>query len=233
MKESAVDFKPKKYKAVIFDLDGTLLNTLDDIAESMNTALSEFGFPPHKLDEYRYMVGNGLKPLVERAVPPSQRTPTVLSQVEQRLRAIYQSRWDRKTRLYPGIAELLDKLSQARMSLNILSNKPHEYTVVVVEKFLSQWTFEIVLGQKEDIPKKPAPDGALLIARQLGLSPGAIIYLGDTPVDMETARLAGMLPLGVSWGFRPPTELQQAGAKAILHQPLELLDFLSFPLDKN
>ena len=233
MKESAVDFKPKKYKAVIFDLDGTLLNTLDDIAESMNTALSEFGFPPHKLDEYRYMVGNGLKPLVERAVPPSQRTPTVLSQVEQRLRAIYQSRWDRKTRLYPGIAELLDKLSQARMSLNILSNKPHEYTVVVVEKFLSQWTFEIVLGQKEDIPKKPAPDGALLIARQLGLSPGTIIYLGDTPVDMETARLAGMLPLGVSWGFRPPPELQQAGAKAILHQPLELLDFLSLPLDKN
>jgi len=233
VKDSAGDFKPKKYKAVIFDLDGTLLNTLDDIAESMNTALREFGFPAHSLDEYKYMVGHGLRPLVERAVPPSQRTPTVLSQVEQRLRAIYQSRWDRKTRLYPGVAELLDKLSEARINLNILSNKPHEYTVVVVEKFLSRWTFALVLGQKNDIPKKPAPAGALLIARKLGLPPASIVYLGDTSVDMETARQAGMLPLGVSWGFRPPTELYQAGARAVLQQPLELLDFLAFPSNED
>jgi phosphoglycolate phosphatase len=220
-----------KYKAVIFDLDGTLLNTLDDMAESMNAALAEFGFPPHSLDEYKYMVGHGLRPLVERALPATKRTPLLIKQVEQRLRAIYQHRWDKKTRLYPGIAELLDKLIRAKISLNILSNKPHEYTVIVVNKFLNRWPFNIVLGQRKDLPKKPAPDGALFIARQLGLPPGKIIYLGDTSIDMTTAREAGMLPLGVSWGFRLPDELLEAGAQAILNHPLELIDY--FSLNKN
>lgn len=216
----------KDIKAIIFDLDGTLLNTLDDIAESMNTALAEFGFPVHSPDAYKYMVGNGLRPLVERSLPPSKRTPPIIDHVEQRLRIIYQQRWDQKTHLYPGISELLDNLQEKQLSLNILSNKPHEYTEVVVKKFLGQWSFDVILGQKKDIPKKPAPNGALLIAQKLNLKPEQIVFLGDTEIDMETAQRASMWPAGAGWGFRTLEELREAGAKVVLKNPLELLDWL-------
>ena len=216
----------KKIEAVIFDLDGTLLNSLEDIAESMNEALAHFGLPPHPLDDYKYMVGNGLRPLVERALPPAKRNPSLLDQVEQQLRLIYQQRWDQKTRLYPEIPELLDKLTARQLSLNILSNKPHEYTVVVVEKFLRRWPFDVILGQKKELPKKPAPDGAWLVAKTLNIKCEQIAFLGDTEIDIETAHRAGMWPVGVEWGFRTSEELRQAGAAVVLRHPLELLKWL-------
>ncbi len=221
------NLEPKKIEAVIFDLDGTLLNSLEDIAESMNEALAHFGLPPHSLDDYKYMVGNGLRPLVERALPPAKRNPSLLDQVEQQLRLIYQQRWDQKTRLYPEIPELLDKLTARQLSLNILSNKPHEYTVVVAEKFLRRWSFDVILGQKKELPKKPAPDGAWLVAKTLNIKCEQIVFLGDTEIDIETAHRAGMRPVGVEWGFRTSEELRQAGAAVVLRHPLELLKWLA------
>jgi len=213
----------KDFKAVIFDLDGTLLNTLDDLADSMNTVLKENGFPVHAVPDYKFLVGKGITVLVEKAVPDGHRDPETVSRLEKRMREVYAGNWDNKTKPYSGIPELLDELTERKVSINILSNKPHEYTLITVKRYLEKWHFGMVLGAQASMPIKPSPEGALFIAQTLGLDYHDIAYVGDTDVDMETAHAAGMFPAGALWGFRTEEELFSSGALAVFNKPMDLL----------
>lgn len=212
------------YRAIIFDLDGTLLNTLDDIADGANAVLAEGGYPTHPVDTYRYFIGNGVATLFERALPEDDRQPSIIRACVEGFRQVYERHWDVKTHLYDGVAELLDALVTRDVRMAVLSNKPHSFTRKSVGRYLSRWPLSPVLGQRDGIPHKPDPAGALEIADELGVAPTEFLYLGDTATDMETARAAGMFAVGALWGFRPEEELREAGAAALIAGPLELLE---------
>lgn len=213
-------------QGVVFDLDGTLLDTLADIGGSVNEALAAMGFPTHELDAYRYFIGDGRDTLIQRALPEPERNPARIAEGARAYEAVYARRWNQDTQLYPGIAEMLDALVARGMPLAVLSNKPHPFTVQCVEHFLARWSFHAVLGQRPQVPKKPDPAGAFEAAEMLWTSPASIAYLGDTSVDMRTARAAGMHPLGVLWGFRTADELTEAGAETLLAHPTDFLNWL-------
>jgi len=215
----------KGFRALIFDLDGTLLYTLEDLADSLNEVLLQEGLPLHSYNDYRFMVGHGLETLVARALPSGMRVPAHVRPVLRKFTELYRKRQVTKTRPYPGILELLETLATRGLRLAVLSNKAHPNTLTVVEHFFPA-SFELVLGLRPEVPAKPNPAGALEIARSFGLEPGKFIYLGDSDVDMKTAVAAGMYPLGVSWGYRPKSELEAAGAAAVIDAPLALLGFL-------
>jgi len=211
-------------QAVVFDLDGTLLDSLADIANAGNAVLAAHGFPVHPVDDYRVFVGDGVRRLVHRLVPPAnQQNQELLNTVLREYVELYGRTWNVKSRLYDGIPELLAALVQRQIRLAVLSNKPHEATCRCVEYFLGQFPFTAVLGQQAERPPKPDPIGVREIQAQLGVAADTCCYLGDTGVDMQTARNAGMFAVGVTWGFRDIQELQDAGAQAIIHHPRELL----------
>lgn len=214
------------FEAIIFDLDGTLLDTIEDLTDSMNQVLSRFGFPGHDREAYKYFIGDGIDVLVRRALPPENRDEEMVARCVVAMREEYSLRWDKKTRPYPGIPELLDALFQRGLSLAILSNKPHDSSQMVVAKLLPKWPFQIVLGARPSVPKKPDPAAALEIAERLHLTPGKFLYLGDTGTDMKTAIDAGMFPVGALWGFRTAQELIDHGAKALVEKPLDFLQYL-------
>jgi phosphoglycolate phosphatase len=214
------------HTAIIFDLDGTLLNTIEDLTDSMNLTLSRFGFKGHDQETYKYFIGDGIEALVKRALPPENRQEELVARCVATMQAEYALRWDKKTRPYPGIPELLDALSQKGRPICILSNKPDDSTQKVVAKLLPRWSFQVVLGARPSVPKKPDPTAALEIAGLLHLTPDQILYLGDTGTDMKTALEAGMFPLGALWGFRTAQELIAHGAKALIENPSDLLQFL-------
>ena len=214
------------HKAIIFDLDGTLLNTIEDLTDSMNLTLSRFGFKGHDQETYKYFIGDGIETLVQRALPPESRDEGMVARCVAAMREEYALRWDKKTRPYPGIPELLDTLSQKGWPISILSNKPDDSTRMVVAKLLPRWSFQIILGSRPSVPKKPDPTAALEIAGLLNLSPAQFIYLGDTGTDMKTALSAGMFPVGVLWGFRTAQELMDHGARVLIEKPLDLLQYL-------
>jgi phosphoglycolate phosphatase len=215
-----------RFKAVLFDLDGTLLDTLDDLADSMNASLKRFGFPPNPVDTYRYLVGDGLMNLVSRALPPGHRDEATVESVAIAQWEEYSRNWANKTRPYPGVPELLDALQERGIAMCVLSNKPDDFTRIIVRKFLSKWNFAVVRGQTKDTPIKPNPLGANQIAEKLGIKNGDFLYVGDSNTDMKTANAAGMFPVGVLWGFRPREELTAAGAKALIERPSDLLNLL-------
>ena len=217
------------FRAVLFDLDGTLLDTLKDIAESTNTALSRLGFPPHKVDAYRYFIGDGREVLAFRALPEKHRDPAMVDKLEALINTEYDSHWADNTRPYPGITDLLDSLSKRGVRMTVLSNKAHRFTELEVSSLLARWHFDVVMGASSEIPKKPDPSTAILIANQIGIPPSEFIYLGDSDIDMKTALAAGMYPVGALWGFRSADELLSSGALALVKKPLELLRLI-FPL---
>jgi phosphoglycolate phosphatase len=214
------------FRAVLFDLDGTLLNTLDDLADSANGALRRLGFPEHPVEAYKHFIGDGIENLVRRAVPEDCRDAATLAQCMELTRQQYAERWAEKTRPYKGIADLLDALTVRRVPTAVLSNKPDGFTRLCVERLLAGWRFEVVLGACPSLPRKPDPAGACQIAQHLELRPEEIIYLGDTATDMQTAVAAGMFPVGALWGFRTGEELTAHGARVLLQAPLELLEIL-------
>ncbi len=216
---------PPPFRAVLFDLDGTLLDTLDDIGDSMNRVLAARGFPPHGMDRYRYFVGDGARTLVQRTLPEDRRDARTVEECLSQYRAEYAAHWKDKTRVYDGIPELLDGLTARGVRLAVLSNKPHDATAQCVEAFLPRWRFDAVHGQQDGIPHKPNPAGAQSVARTLGLAPVEFLYLGDTATDMQTAVAAGMFPVGALWGFRPAQELADHGARALLARPEDALRF--------
>lgn len=211
-------------RALIFDLDGTLLDSLADIGESVNFVLQEMGLATFSLSEYRTFVGDGMAMLARRVLPPGRRGEGDVSAVVARLKVVYSARATSKTRPYDGIAELLDAVEAAGLPQAVLSNKPHPLTVDLVRDLLGKWKFAAVLGERPGIPRKPDPAGALEIAAALSLPPAEILYVGDTPTDMATALAAGMPSVGVTWGFRSELELREAGAVHIARRPSDLLE---------
>jgi phosphoglycolate phosphatase len=211
------------FRAVIFDLDGTLLDTLEDIADSANSVLRRRGFPAHPTDEYRYFVGDGVRKLIERILPPEKRTETFVDLCLAEMRQEYGGRWNVKTRPYDGVPELLDSLRGHGVKRAVLSNKPDDLTRACVDELLSDWSFDVVAGYGGEIPHKPDPTGALEVARRLGVNPDRIAMVGDSDIDMRAAVDAGMYPVGATWGFRPREELAAAGALELLDRPLDLL----------
>jgi phosphoglycolate phosphatase len=214
------------YQAVIFDLDGTLLDTLEDIGATVNRVLSARGFPIHPIDAYRFYLGDGVAKLITRALPEDKRDAETVRSCLDAYRADYDHNWNVKTRLYEGIGAMLDALAARALKLAILSNKPHDSTQECVREFMSRWSFDAVIGGREGAPLKPDPAGALAIAHFLGIPPAACLYLGDTAIDMKTAIAAGMTPVGVLWGFRPAHELRESGAQMLIDQPIEILGLL-------
>lgn len=214
-------------RAIFFDLDGTLLNTLEDLADSANAALEASGFPVHPVEAFRYFVGSGAITLITRALPPDKIEDKLVSTCYKRFREEYSRRWDMKTRPYAGIPELLDELQRRGIRMAILSNKPQAATEECVARFLSKWPFDPVHGHREGIPVKPDPVGALAMAKHLGLRPDEVLYLGDSDVDMQTAVRAGFFPAGALWGFRTEDELLGAGARTVLSRPADLLSLLA------
>jgi phosphoglycolate phosphatase len=215
-----------RFAAVVFDLDGTLLDTLADIADAMNAALERLGFPGHETSAYRYLTGDGVRAMAERSLPAERSDPGTVESCIREFRSEYAARWGTKTRPYPGISGLLANLAGRRIKLGVLSNKLDEFTQQAVRDFLPGFEFALVIGAKPDLPPKPDPAGALLISRSLGIPPVRIVYLGDTGVDMRTAVRAGMFPVGALWGFRDEKELRENGARAVIAAPQDLLGFI-------
>jgi phosphoglycolate phosphatase len=215
-----------KCPAAIFDLDGTLLDTLADIADAMNAVLVRMGFPAHDTEAYRYLTGDGVGALAERSIPQAARNEAAVAACIREFRSQYADRWGTKTRPYPGIPGLLAGLAGRGIRLSVLSNKLDEFTRRAVGEFLPGFDFSFVIGARPDLPPKPDPAGALLIASGLEIPPPQILYLGDTGVDMLTAVRAGMFPVGALWGFRDEKELRENGARAVISSPGELLGFV-------
>jgi len=214
------------FKAIVFDLDGTLLNTLYELGNITNLVLEQYRFPTHEINAYRFFVGEGVENLIRRVLPEGYKDKKTVNDCLSLFLKLYNKHLGENVSLYDGITTLLDGLTKAGIKLSILSNKPHDLTVKNVGQFLSNWNFEIILGQKQKIPKKPDPAGAIEIINRLNIDPSAFIYLGDTAVDMKTAVSAGMFPIGALWGFRDKQELENSGAKALVKHPVEVLNFI-------
>ncbi len=217
-------------RAIIFDLDGTLLNTLEDLADSGNAALVALDLPRHSVDAYRLFVGLGVAELVQRMLPEDRRDKDTCARAKTLLMDEYTRRWKDKTRPYPGIPELLAALRGIGVPVCVLSNKPQDYTDLTVGEFFPGYPFARVRGARPGVPHKPHPAGALTMASELCLTPGTIAFVGDSATDMSTARGAGMLPVGVLWGFRDEAELSAHGARRLLKDPSDLLSLFGPPL---
>jgi phosphoglycolate phosphatase len=215
-----------KFEGVIFDLDGTLLNTLEDIADAMNKVLIECSFPIHNYEEYKLFIGSGIRNLVLMALPESVRNEKFIDVCFKKMFAIYGDNCLIKTRLYDGVAEMLDALTDKGIKIAILSNKADALTQFIVKNLFAKWTFTAVLGERTDVPRKPNPAGALEVIKIFGCTPENILYLGDSGVDMQTATVANVYAVGALWGFRSKEELLHNGAKHLVEHPMELLSLL-------
>lgn len=213
-----------KFKAIIFDLDGTLLDTLKDLALSVNAVLERKGYPGHPVDAYRYFVGDGIDLLIERTFPAAAWSGNNLNLLVNEVKEEYSRRWDDHTVPFPGVPEMLDSLEQKVVPKAIFSNKPHEFALLTVEKLLTDWYFFDVIGIGPEMPRKPDPTGALQIAAKMKLNPAEIVYVGDTDTDMKTALAGGFYPAAVLWGFRPEEELKASGARFLAADPLDLIN---------
>lgn len=214
------------HQAILFDMDGTLLNTIDDLSDSMDLMLGELGAPLHDTAAYKTFIGDGIEKLVQRALPAGRRDAETITRCVARVRHFYSQRWHDKTRPYDGIPELLDALVRRGVKLAILSNKPDGPTRQLAEHLLGRWPFDPVHGARPDVPVKPDPTAALQMADALQVPPARCLFVGDTGTDISTARAAGMTGVGVTWGFRPAAELQRAGAHHLIDRPALLLDLL-------
>ena len=208
--------------AVIFDLDGTLLNTIDDLADSCNNTLALLGHPTHPTNDYFYFVGNGITTLAQRILPDNSRSPAQIAECVDLIRRHYADNWKSKTTVYAGIPDLLTSLQKQEIPVNILSNKDEDVVKIMVHYFLGDFTFQHVLGSVAHSTRKPAPERALFLAQKLGIAPQFILFIGDSMVDMQTARNADMISVGVTWGFRTRQELIDNKAQIIIDSPMDL-----------
>jgi len=209
-------------QGIIFDLDGTLANSIKDIGDAMNRVLAGKGFPLHSYGQYRFLVGKGLKNLVTSALPENNRQPEIIQQCYNLMLDDYGHNYMVNTKPYDGIPELLDRLYLMQIKMAVLSNKNDNITKIIVGELFDHRLFETVLGSTPETPGKPNPEAAFKIARKMGLDAKNIAFIGDTSNDMQTAVNAGMLPIGVLWGFRTRDELLAHGAKVLLQHPSEL-----------
>ena len=210
-------------KIAIFDLDGTLLDTIADLAASTNFALARLGYPTHPTDAYRFMVGNGINKLFERALPEGSKTPEEVLRVRTLFLQHYDVHNADLSCPYPGIPQLLEELQQAGVHLAVASNKYISATQKLVAHFFSNVVFDEVLGQREGVPAKPDPTIVGEILQHTGFQADEVLYIGDSGVDMHTALNAGVDACGVTWGFRPRAELEEGAPQFIVDRPEEIL----------
>lgn len=215
-------------KAIIFDLDGTLINPVRDYATTANDVLNSYDFPTHTLQDYQRFLGNGMTAFIQSILPscyePGSR---VFEKCLEQFKHLYATNCCIDTVLYAGIFDLLNELTTLGVPMAILTNKPQAVTLKIARAYLDQWRFVQVMGQQELFPQKPAPNAALHIARSMGVAPEEIALVGDTPVDMHTAHNAGMQAIGVAWGFRTAEDLLEAGAQEVLAEPKDLSKLLN------
>jgi len=216
------------YKAVVFDLDGTLVDSAADLGNAVNRVLEDHGFPVHAISRYQDFIGNGAEMMVKRALPEDSRGEVILKECLNDFMNDYNENFNVDTVLYDGIPELLDHLSEKSIILTLLTNKPEKITFKLNESLLSKWEFKVVMGSSEGIPKKPDPTGAKLLLDKIGIPGSQTVYFGDSGIDMTTAVSSGMVPVGVLWGFRGKDELENSGAKYIIENPLDILEMIQF-----
>ncbi len=215
-----------KFEGIIFDLDGTLVHTIEDIGDAANEVFSRHGFQTFATADYIRWIGNGATRLMQRAVGEDLSADQIKSYVGE-FREAYSNNLHNKSRLYEGIPELLDALVKRGIKLSVLSNKPHLLTRDVTDHYLSGWPFDPVFGQREDVPLKPDPCAAIEIAGLMDLDPARILFVGDSHGDLQTATASGMKPVGVSWGYGKIDGSHAFKDAGIIHHPRELLDFFS------
>lgn len=213
-----------RHQAVMFDLDGTLLDSLADLASAMNHALEALGFPPHPLEAYKAMVGDGVEALCQRALPPH--ADAMLQEVRAKMQTHYAQHCTHQTRPYPGIKQLIEALHTRGFVLAVLSNKADSFTNRLVEHYFGAGSFHCIRGHCDTARLKPDPSVALDLATKLQVSPRDWLYLGDTNTDMETAVRSGMTAVGVLWGFRGAEELKKAGAQHLVATPADVLELV-------
>jgi phosphoglycolate phosphatase len=213
------------YKAAIFDLDGTLLDTLDDLADAMNDALRAQGFPAHPADDYKQMIGNGVANLVKRALPPDRQE--MLEHTLYLMRDNYAKNAINKTKPYDGILETLRNLHQNGLKLAVLTNKDQNFSITLVEHYFGKELFEVIWGAIVGRPIKPDPAVLYELLTSLNVPPDQAIFIGDSGVDMDIAKAANVDSVGVTWGFREKNELVAHHACRIIDQPQELLKILN------
>lgn len=213
-------------KLAIFDLDGTLLNTIADLGESTNHALRTLGFPIHTLDKYNFFVGNGIDVLFERALPEGAKTKENVAAMRNEFIAYYQANITNKTTIYEGINELLNYVHESGIALAVASNKYQAGTTALVDHFFGQFPFVAVLGQRAGIPTKPNPQIIDDVLSVHSVQRDEVLYIGDSGVDMQTAKNAQLISCGVTWGFRPLDELQQFDPMHIVNHPSEIVDVI-------
>jgi phosphoglycolate phosphatase len=214
-------------KGIIFDLDGTLLDTLQDLSDSVNSALLKYGYPTHTPEEYKVRIGNGFRNLMEVSLPVDCRDDTTISNVLNEFLEVYSKNYTRKTKPYDGIEQMLLELTRKNVLLGVNSNKRTDYTVELVKKNFPNISFAGVFGERSGVPKKPDPTSALEIAALMKLKPAEIIYIGDSGTDIKTGNYAGMATAGVLWGFRGIEEFTQTHADHIFLAPREIAELCS------
>ncbi len=214
-------------KAVIFDLDGTLSDSLASIKYCADLAVKPWGFGPFGEEQYKYFVGDGAANLIKRCLNAGGDTKLIhFEEAFARYREIFRDNCMYEVKPYEGIVELLAALKEKGLKITVLSNKPHDQTIDVVETLFGKGYFDVIQGQKPDVPIKPSPEGVYQIMERLSLKPEDILYLGDTGTDMQTGKSAGVFTVGVLWGFRKRDELEENGADAIIAHPLEALAYV-------
>jgi len=218
-------------KALVFDMDGTLLNTLEDLADSTNSVLAKHGYPIQDTQNYRYFVGSGARELILLALPENARQEETISTLLADYKTHYDSNWANKTHLYTGIHDALQQAANLGLKLAILTNKPQPFADLCVQHFLADIAFDIVQGQVDGVPHKPDAAMSSLVTNALQIQPNEVLYFGDSNVDMLTARNAGYHSVGVTWGFRPEQELREAGAQHMIHHPSDITQLIAILLN--
>ncbi|WP_343208948.1 HAD family hydrolase [Anaerolentibacter hominis] len=216
----------KKYKGIIFDLDGTLLNTIADLSDSVNAVLDEYDYPGFTYDQYKLKIGKGFRNLLENSFPEGLWDDKLIDEALEKFLSIYDKNYMNKTAPYEGIDRMLDELAARNIQVGVNSNKRTDYTNDLIHKFFCRIPFVEIFGEREGIPKKPDPAAALEIAGLMGLKPEEVLYIGDSKTDMVTGKNAGMDTVGVLWGFRDFKELSENGATYIAGTVQDILDIV-------
>jgi len=213
------------YKIAVFDLDGTILNTIGDLHAAANYALNTLGYPECGLDEFRNFIGNGQRMLIKRCLPKSAQDDETVQRIIDIYAPHYAQHSAERTTVYDGVYEAIKKMREAGMKIAVLSNKPHAPTLALAEKFFPGM-IDAAFGQRDYIPHKPDPAGLFMILDSFKIPPEECIYIGDSDVDMLTAKNAGVDAIGVTWGYCTKDEIKSAGGRVIIDEPSQLLDLV-------
>ena len=213
-------------KLVLFDLDGTLVNTLFDLADSCNYTMEHYGFPTHDIEKYKYFIGDGMPKLIENIMPKDKYTETLHSECLAFFKKRYSEHYMDKSCVYDGVKELVSELKNRGFKIGVLSNKAHEMTSVIVEELFGKDFFDVVYGKVEGYPAKPDPTLGLKVIKDLGLTPDDTVFIGDSGNDAKISVNLNCIGIGVLWGFRDEKELRDGGAEYIVNKPSEILNIL-------